>query len=88
MLYTKNPPSKEDFIIGGPMRNFVIVIIDVFIGILISFTFVMIYLFSDYSELNISPIVIQIIYLGLFQAIAFVFIVRGIIYFFKKDNIE
>lgn len=70
------------------MKNFIVGIIDIFIGILISFSFLMIYLFSDYSELNISPIIIQIIYLGLFQAIAFVFIVRGIIYFFKKDNIE
>ena len=64
-------------------------IVSVFIGILIAFTFIMNYCFSDFS--NHGDVVLwifRILYLGIFPGFGLFFIVRGVIYFFKKDKIE
>jgi len=68
--------------------NIIIGLIDIFIGILISFAFLMFYFFSDFSYVKDKVWIFQIIYLGLFQALALFFIIRGFIHFFEKPKKE
>lgn len=64
-------------------------IILIFVGILIAFTFIMIYFYSDFS--NYGDIVLwifRILYLGILPGFGLFLIVRGVIHFFKKDKMQ
>lgn len=64
-------------------------IILIFVGILIAFTFIMIYCYSDFS--NYGDIVLwifRILYLGILPGFGLFLIVRGVIHFFKKDKMQ